>query len=198
MMRHRTCVIVAACLMWAAASVSAEAQAISQLRTPKVTANELVVSPKQRYEAGQKAEPPLTDTGSGFARPDTPMGVIKTAGDYEFFASDGGQHSRQMWQGYWVGNNKSGSVVTIVGTLDNPLGPGGPQDVGISPSPDPAVKPNYPIYGYKGGGPVHQVPAGMIGAGNLLAAYHAELPNGALYAAWLALSCHDRAPLVQG
>jgi hypothetical protein len=44
------------------------------------------------------------------------MGVIKTSDGYEFFASDGGQHSRQSWQGDWVGNNKSGSVVTTVGT----------------------------------------------------------------------------------
>jgi hypothetical protein len=34
-----------------------------------------------------------------------------------------------------------------------------------------------------GGGPVFQVPAGMPGAGNLLATYHAELPSDALYAA---------------
>jgi hypothetical protein len=34
-----------------------------------------------------------------------------------------------------------------------------------------------------GGGPVFQVPAGMPGAGYLLATYHAELPNDALYAA---------------
>jgi hypothetical protein len=183
MMRHKTCAILAACLMSAAASVAAEAQAISRLCTPKVTANEIVASPKQRYEAGQKAEPPLTDTGTGFAWPDTPMGVIKTGDGYEFFASDGGQHSRQMWHGHWVGNNKSGSVVTTVGTLDNPLGTGDPQDVSISPNPDPAVNPNYPSYGYMGGGPVYQVSAGMPGAGHLLATYHAELPNDALYAA---------------
>jgi hypothetical protein len=88
-----------------------------------------------------------------------------------------------MWHGYWVGNNKSGSVVTTVGTLDNPLGTGDPRDVSISPNPDSAVSPNYPSYGYMGGGPVYQVPAGMTGAGNLLATYHAELPNDALYAA---------------
>jgi hypothetical protein len=183
MMRHKIFAILAACLMTAAASVSAEAQTISQLCTPKVTVNEIVVSPKQRYDAGQKAEPPLTDMGTGFAWPDTPMGVIKTADGYQFFASDGGQHSRQMWHGYWVGNNKSGSVVTTVGTLDNPLGTGDPRDVSISPNPDSAVSPNYPSYGYMGGGPVYQVPAGMTGAGNLLATYHAELPNDALYAA---------------
>jgi hypothetical protein len=180
---HKIYAILAACLMASAASVSVEAQGISQLCTPKVTANEVVASPKQRYEAGQKAEPPLTDTGTGFAWPDTPMGVIKTADGYEFFASDGGQHSRQMWQGHWVGNNKSGSVVTTLGTLGNPLGTGDPQDVSITPNPDSAVNPNYPSYGYMGGGPVYQVPAGMIGAGNLLATYHAELPNDALYAA---------------
>jgi hypothetical protein len=110
------------------------------------------------------------------------MGVIKTGSGYEFFASDGGAHYRQMWQGAWVGNNKSGSVVTTTGTLDNPLGSANPQDVSIS-SGDPAVNPNYASYGYMGGGPVYQVPAGMTGAGNLLVTYHAELPNDALYAA---------------
>jgi len=111
------------------------------------------------------------------------MGIIKTGSGYEFFASDGGTHSRQLWQGHWVGNNKSGSVVTTAGTLDNPLGSGDPQDVSVSLNSDPAVNSNYPSYGYMGGGPVYQVPAGMTGAGNLLVTYHAELPNDALYAA---------------
>jgi hypothetical protein len=183
MMPRNPFAIFAACLMTAAASVSVEAQATSQLCTPVVTANEIVASPKQRYEAGQRAEPPITDTNNGFAWPDTPMGVIKTTDGYEFFASDGAGHSRQMWHGHWVGNNKYGSVVTTTGTLGNPLGTGDPQDVSISPNPDLAVNPNYPSYGYMGGGPVYQVPAGMIGAGNLLVTYHAELPNDALYAA---------------
>ena len=181
-MPRKTFAILAVCLMTAAGSVFVEAQA-SQLCTPVVTANEIVASPKQRYEAGQRAEPPITDTNNGFAWPDTPMGVIKTAEGYEFFASDGAGHSRQMWHGHWVGNNKYGSVVTTTGTLGNPLGTGDPQDVSISPNPDLAVNPNYPSYGYMGGGPVYQVPAGMIGAGNLLVTYHAELPNDALYAA---------------
>jgi hypothetical protein len=43
--------ILAACLMTAAASVSAEAQAISQFCTPKVTANEIVVSPKHMQKS---------------------------------------------------------------------------------------------------------------------------------------------------
>ena len=94
MIRQKTHAIIA-CLITAAASVSAETQVIAQRCTPKVTANVVVASPKQRYDAGQRAEPPLTDTGTGFAWPDTPMGVIKTADGYEFFASDGGQHSRQ-------------------------------------------------------------------------------------------------------
>jgi len=156
---------------------------LTQVCTPKVTANIVVASAKQRFDAGQRAEPPITDTFSGFAWPDTPMGVLKTANGYEFFASDGGSHSRQLWRGQYVGNNKSGSVVTTFGTLDNPLGSGDPQDVSVSPNPDPAVSSNYPRYGYMGGGPVFQVPAGMTGAGNLLVTYHAELPNDALYAA---------------
>ena len=44
------------------------------------------------------------------------------------------------------------------------------------------MNPTYPSYGYMGGGPVYQVPAGMTGAGDLLVTYHAELPNDALYA----------------
>jgi hypothetical protein len=91
-------------------------------------------------------------------------------------------HGRQMWQGHWVGNNKAGSFVTTTGTLDKPLGSDDPQDVSVSPNPDPSVNPNYSSYGYMGGGPVYQVPVGMTGAGNLLATYHAELPKDALYA----------------
>jgi hypothetical protein len=156
---------------------------MAQVCQPSVTKPIVVVSPSQRLAAGQKAQPPLTDTYNGFAWPDTPLGVIKTTSGYEFFGSDGGSHSRQMWQGHWVGNNKSGSIDTTAGTLDNPLGAGSPQDVSVSSNPDASVNPNYPPYGYMGGGPVFQVSAGMKGAGNLLATYHAELPNDALYAA---------------
>jgi hypothetical protein len=183
MKRYKTHTVLAGCIMAAIASVSASAQAISQLCAPKITANEVVASPKQRYDAGQKAEPPVTDNNAFFAWPDTPMGIIKTPNGYEFFGSDGGFHSRQMWQGHWVGNNKWGSVVTTAGTLGNPLGSGAPQDVTISPNPDPAMNPNYSSYQYMGGGPVYQVPAGMTGAGNLLVTYHAELPIDPLYAA---------------
>ncbi|HEY6369537.1 MAG TPA: hypothetical protein VIX37_03090 [Candidatus Sulfotelmatobacter sp.] len=142
----------------------------------------IVATHEQIVEAGLKAEPPLIDTkGFGFAWPDMQMGVIKTADGYEWFTSDGAFHPRQKWQGHWVGNNNYGSVVTTVGTLDNPLGTGNPQDVTISPNPDPAVNPNYPAYTYIGGGPVYQVPEGMTGAGNLIVGYHAELPGDTLY-----------------
>jgi len=175
-------VVLLACFFYLSSGLDA-AQIPTQICQPSVTSPFVVASPAQRLEAGRKAQPPLTDTYSGFAWPDTPLGIIKTGGGYEFFASDGGAHYRQMWEGHWVGNNKSGSLVTTVGTLENPLGTGDPQDVSVSPNLDPAVNSNYSSYGYMGGGPVYQVPTGMTGAGNLLATYHAELPNDALYAA---------------
>jgi hypothetical protein len=181
-MRHLSYATIAS-LAIAASAFSASAQSISPLCTPSVTANVVVASPKQRYAAGQKAQPPVDDPASGFAWPDTPLGVIKTSSGYEFFGSDGGGHFRQLWNGHEVGNNKYGSFVTTVGTLDNPLGTGDPQDVSVSPNSDSSVNPNYPSYQYMGGGPVFQVPAGMPGAGNLLATYHAELPSNTLYAA---------------
>ncbi len=166
-------------------SLAGFAQAPAPLCHPVLTTPIVVASPAQRLAAGAKAEPPLTDT---FDWPDTPLGIIKTASGYEFFGSDGGAHYRQSWQGHMVGNNKSGSFTTTVGTLDNPLGTGNPQDVSVSPNPTLSVNPIYPSYGYMGGGPVYQVPQGLLqkgmtGAGNLLATYHAELPNDALYAA---------------
>jgi hypothetical protein len=155
----------------------------AQVCQPSVTKPTVVASPAQRLAAGRNAQPPVTDPYNPFAWPDTPLGIIKVGNGYEFFGSDGGTHSRQMWEGHSAGNNKSGSIVTTTGTLDNPLGTGDPQDVSVSSNSDPSVNPNYSSYGYMGGGPVFQVPAGMTGAGNLLATYHAELPNDALYAA---------------
>ena len=159
------------------------AQDVHPVCKPALTSAIVVASSEQRAAAGAKAQPPITDTANGFAWPDTPLGIIKTINGYEFFASDGGNHTRQMWQGQWVGNNKYGSIVTTVGTLDNPLGSGDPKDVSVSPNRNSAVNPIYPSYGYMGGGPVYQIPAGMPGAGNLLATYHGELPVDALYAA---------------
>jgi len=150
---------------------------------PTVTPPVILVTHDQIVAAGLRAEPPLINTkGFGFAWPDTQMGVIKTSEGYEWFTSDGAFHPRQMWEGHWVGNNNYGSVVTTVGTLDNPLGTGIPRDVTISPNPDPAVNPNYPTYTYIGGGPVYQVPEGKTGAGNLIVGYHAETPTNTLYA----------------
>jgi hypothetical protein len=156
------------------------AQTPARLCSPSITSAVVVATPAQRLAAGAKADPPLTDS---FDWPDTPLGVIKIPNGYEFFDSDGGAHYRQMWHGHWVGNNKSGSITTTVGTLDDPLGSGNPEDASVSPNPNPSVNPIYPSYGYMGGGPVYQVPAGITGAGNLLATYHVELPNDALYAA---------------
>jgi len=175
--RAAVVLLTAACQLFCRLSPAQTAKPVCK---PSVTANIEVVSPRERLAAAAKAEPPLTDT---FDWPDTPLGIIKTANGYEFFASDGGSHNRQFWQDHWVGNNKSGSITTTVGTLDNPLGTADPQDVSVSPNPDPSINPIYPSYGYMGGGPVYQVPAGMPGAGNLLATYHAELPVDPLYAA---------------
>jgi hypothetical protein len=158
------------------------AQALTPVCQPSVSTPIIVATHDQVIAAGLRAEPPLTNTGGfGFAWPDMQMGVIKTADGYEWFTSDGAYHPRQLWEGHWVGNNNYGSVVTTLGTLDNPLGAGIPHDVTISPNPDPAVNPNYASYGYIGGGPVYQVPAGMTGAGNLIVGYHAELPGNTLY-----------------
>ena len=146
--------------------------------TPTVTAQTTVADPHRRDVAAAKAQPPLTDT---FDWPDTPIGVVNSGGQYQFFASDGGYHARQMFGGHDVGNNKSGSITTTTGTLDDPLGSAAPKDVSISRNPDSSINPNYASYGYMGSGPVYQVPAGLPGAGKLLATYHAELPSGSLY-----------------
>jgi len=151
------------------------AQNMTQLCNPVISDPVVVASAKQRLAAGQIAEPPLTDTVDGFAWPDTPIGVLKTTGGYEFFGSDGGLHSHELWHGEWFGNNKYGSITRTWGTLDNPLGTDPPIDVTIRPNPDPAVNPYYPSYGYMGGGPVYRVPDGMPGAGNLVLVYHAEI-----------------------
>ena len=162
-------------------SLAAAAQAPpTQICSPNITDRITVVTPAQRNAAAAIAQPPLTDI---FAWPDTPMGVIKTASGYQFFASDGGLHARQTWNGHAVGNNKGGSVISTTGTLADPLGSAAPQDVSISANPDPSVNPNFGSYTYMGGGPVYQVPEGMTGAGKLLIVYHAEFPNDDLYAA---------------
>lgn len=105
-----------------------------------MTGPAVVATHNQVIEAGLRAEPPITDTkGFGFAWPDTQMGVTKTSMGYEFLTSDNEFHARQLWQGHWIGNNNYGSVVTMTGTLDAPLGSGDPQDESISPNPGPGV-----------------------------------------------------------
>ncbi len=76
------------------------------------------------------------------------MGVIKNGDEYEFFTSDGAFHPRQLWQGHWIGNSNYGSVVTTLGTPDEPLGKGSQRDVSIMPNPDCGMNPNYTSYGY--------------------------------------------------
>lgn len=156
-------------------SYAVQAQSVTQLCNPKLSDWMTVDSAGQRYAAGQIAQPPITDHANGFAWPDTPMGVVKNGDSYEFFASDGGLHFRQLWQGKWYGNDKWGSATRAVGTLDNPLGTAPPIDMSIDPNPDPNVNPFYASYNYMGGGPVYRVPDGMSGAGNLLMVYHAEI-----------------------
>ena len=171
--RFVCCLLVAGSLPGLALFV--HAQNVTQLCHPTVSDPAVVASAAQRLAAGNIAEPPLTDTVDGFAWPDTPIGVLKSTNGYEFFASDGGSHSRQLWQGHWVGNNKYGSITRTFGTLGNPLGSEPPIDVTILPNPDPNVNPYYSSYDYMGGGPVYRVPEGMPGAGNLLLVYHAEI-----------------------
>jgi len=150
---------------------------VTQVCSPKVSDNIIVTTAEQRKHAGDIAEPPLTDSANGFAWPDTELGVVKTSQGYAFFGSDGAYHARQNWEEQNFGNNKYGSVVRTLGTLDNPLGTEPPIDVTIKPNPDPAVNPYYSSYDYMGGGPVYRVPEGQPGAGNLLMVYHAEIPT---------------------
>jgi hypothetical protein len=159
------------------ASVSARTQTVTAVCRPKISDDKVVATAPQREAAGDIAQPPLTDQANGFAWPDTPLGVIKVEDGYEFFASDGGLHSRQLWQGHWYGNDKYGSATRTRGTLDNVLGTASPIDVTILPNPDPAVNPYYSSYDYMGGGPVYKVPDGMPEAGRLLMVYHAEIPT---------------------
>ena len=150
---------------------------ITPLCTPQVSDEKIVATTADRAKAGAIARPPLTDPADGFAWPDTPISAIKINGAYEFFASDGGLHTRQTWQGGHYGNNKYGSITRTLGTLDNPLGTAPPIDVTINPNPDAEVNPFYASYDYMGGGPVYPIPAGQPGAGNLLMIYHAEIPT---------------------
>jgi uncharacterized repeat protein (TIGR03803 family) len=161
---------------------------------PTLTAPIEVATPRQRHEAGLKAQPPLTD---GFGWPDSQITALKIDGGYMFFGIDEGFHKRRLWHGEWVGNNNYGSVVRTIGTLDNPLGSAPPVDVVIDHNPDPKVNPHncdptknthaY-CYTYIGGGPVYVVPQGQVGAGNWLLVYHAEYNNPAYFMLGLAIS----------
>jgi uncharacterized repeat protein (TIGR03803 family) len=80
---------------------------------PTISSPVEVATSHQRYEAGTKAQPPLTDS---FDWPDGQLAALKTDSGYMFFSIDAGLHKRQLWHGQWVGNNNSGSVVKTIGT----------------------------------------------------------------------------------
>jgi uncharacterized repeat protein (TIGR03803 family) len=172
----------------------ANAPQLAPICNPTISAPVEVATSHQRYVAGTKAQPPLTDS---FDWPDGQLSVLKTDGGYMFFSIDAGLHNRQLWHGQMVGNNNSGSVVRTLGTLDSPLGSAPPVDVVIHPNPDPKVNPHncdptkYPhhfCYTYIGGGPVYQVPQGQVGAGNWLLVYHAEYDDPPYFLLGLAIS----------
>ncbi len=150
---------------------TADAQALSNMCTPIVSNDVLVVTHSQRKQGGERAIPPLFDHLDGFAWPDTPLGVLRDGAAYEFFGSDGGLHGGRY------GNGKYGSATRTIGSLDQPLGPAPPNDVVIQPNPDPSVNPAYRMYDYIGGGPVYDVSNSTSAVGDLLMVYHAEIPT---------------------
>lgn len=174
--------------------LSANAQKIAPICRPTMSAPIVVESSHARLNAGTKAAPPLTD---GFDWPDGPIYTLKTDTGYMFFSIDAGTHNRQMWQGHEVGNNNAGSVVRTLGTLDDPLGSAPPVDVVIDHNPDakvnphncdPTKRPHNFCYTYIGGGPVYQVPQGVVGAGQWLLVYHAEYNNPSYFLLGMAIS----------
>jgi uncharacterized repeat protein (TIGR03803 family) len=187
---------------FAAGSVPASPEAgspdtLQPLCNPTISSPVEVASSHQRYVAGTKAKPPLTDS---FDWPDGQIAALKTDSGYMFFSIDAGLHKRQLWHGRSVGNNNSGSVVRTIGTLNNPLDSAPPIDVVIDHNPDPKVNPHncdptkYPdryCYTYIGGGPVYRVPPGQVGARNWLLVYHAEYDDPAYYMLGLAISSDE-------
>src|SRR5579863_9753149 len=191
--------ILLACLVAGSAPAQNGDAKIEPICHPTVTAPIEVATPRQRNDAGLKALPPIGTWG--FSWPDAQINALPTGdGQYYFFSIDASFHPRHQWNGEWVGNNNSGSVVRTIGTLDNPLGSAPPIDVVIDHNPDLRVNPHncdptkYPrhfCYTYIGGGPVYQVPQGRTGAGNWLLVYHAEYNDPAYFMLGLAIS-YDR------
>ena len=156
---------------------------------PRVVANEVLVTDKERRETAYHVQPagviPQPGQWPYFAWSDTPLGVVRTrdGSGYLFFGSDGGCHKNcngkdQRW----------GSITTSTGTLDQPLGeplgdPNPPVTEFLLPTSE-----NLPDYmDYAGGGPVYRVPEGEPGAGNLLIVYHVERPANPFWS-WLGLA----------
>jgi hypothetical protein len=145
---------------------SAAAEAVQNLCRPRILATETVATAAQRKAAGDLVTPPsLIDPVNGFAWPDTQLGVVRTREGvgYLFFASDGGCHTA-----CGTVRERYGSITRSLGTLDDPLGTAPPRETILA-----GVELDPPV-DYVGGGPVYRVPAGRLGAGNLLMVYHAE------------------------
>src|SRR5580700_2834329 len=106
---------------------SAMAQTLAPICHAKMSAPIEVASSHQRFVAGAEALPPIT-VGQGFDWPDGQLSALKTDEGLMFFSIDAGLHKRRFWNGEWVGNDNSGSVVRTIGTLDNPLGSAPPLD----------------------------------------------------------------------
>ncbi|HVI09411.1 MAG TPA: hypothetical protein VND65_14075 [Candidatus Binatia bacterium] len=179
-----------------AAQAQSKSQKIQPICHPTLTAPIEIATPRQRNEAGLKAVPPIGTWG--FSWPDAQLNAIRRDdSSYYFFSIDASFHPRHFWNGQWVGNNNSGSVVRTIGTLDDPLGTAPPVDVVIEANSDPSVNPHNCdptkhaldfCYTYIGGGPVYQVPQGQVGAGNWLLVYHAEYNDPAYFMLGLAIS----------
>ena len=156
---------------------------------PKVIANDVIVTNRERVDVGYHVQPEgIIPNPSGwpfFAWSDTSLGVARTrdGSGYLFFGSDGGCH-----EGCTTDTQRWGSITRSQGTLDHPLGE--PQD-----DPDPPVTEfafpvteNLPAdIDYAGSGPVYRVPEGEPGAGNLLTVYHIERHATPLWS-WTGLS----------
>src|SRR5579863_2387994 len=188
--------ILLACLVAGSAPAQNGDAKIEPICHPTVTAPIEVATPRQRNNAGLKALPPIGTWG--FSWPDAQLSALRNDdGSLYFFSIDASFHPRHLYNGEWVGNNNSGSVVRTIGTLDNPLGSTPPIDVVIAANPDPKVNPHNcdptrnPMsycYTYIGGGPVYQVPQGPLGAGDWLLVYHAEYNDPPYFMLGMAIS----------
>ena len=172
-------------------------QTPAPLCRPSVSGRTVVATAAERDSAAKKAQPPLTDI---FAWPDTPLGIVKTNGGYEFF--------RERWRVSHATKLGGGALSAMTSPVqlsgpwvlwDKPLGDGDPLDISVSSNGDPAVNPNYSSYGYMGGGPVYQVPASFGGAGPPAGHLSRRAARGCVvrrFRGWLPLLTEERIGLI--